>query len=34
MGSAKLPAIAAAIEGRLVNGLITDETTAQALLKR
>lgn len=33
MGSAKLPAIAAAIEGRLVNGLITDETTAQALLK-
>jgi len=32
MGSAKLPAIAAAIEGRLINGLITDETTAQALL--
>jgi DNA-binding transcriptional regulator LsrR (DeoR family) len=33
MGSAKLPAIAAAISGQLINGLITDETTAQALLK-
>lgn len=32
MGKAKLPAIAAAIRGRLVNGLITDEATAEALL--
>jgi DNA-binding transcriptional regulator LsrR (DeoR family) len=32
MGSAKLPAIAAALEGRLINGLITDEITAKALL--
>lgn len=33
MGSAKLPAIAAAIRGGLVNGLITDEATAKALLE-
>lgn len=33
MGSAKLPAIAAAIRGGLVNGLITDEATARALLE-
>jgi DNA-binding transcriptional regulator LsrR (DeoR family) len=33
MGSAKLPAIAAALKGQLINGLITDETTAQALLQ-
>jgi DNA-binding transcriptional regulator LsrR (DeoR family) len=31
-GARKLPAIAAAIRGRLVNGLITDESTAEALL--
>jgi DNA-binding transcriptional regulator LsrR (DeoR family) len=31
-GRRKLPAIAAAIRGRLVNGLITDEATAEALL--
>lgn len=33
MGKAKLPAISAAIRGRLVNGLITDEATAEALLQ-
>ncbi|SMH39028.1 sugar-binding transcriptional regulator [Mesorhizobium australicum] len=33
MGKAKLPAISAAIRGRLVNGLITDEATAEALLR-
>lgn len=33
MGSAKLPAITAAIRGGLVNGLITDEATAKALLQ-
>ncbi|MFH1794100.1 MAG: sugar-binding transcriptional regulator [Pseudomonadota bacterium] len=33
MGSAKLPAISAAIRGGLVNGLITDEVTAKALLQ-
>lgn len=32
-GAKKQPAIAAAIKGRLVNGLITDEATAEALLK-
>lgn len=32
-GPRKLPAIAAAIRGALVNGLITDEETAKALLK-
>jgi len=31
-GRRKLPAIAAALRGRLVNGLITDESTADALL--
>lgn len=33
MGKRKLPGIRAAIEGRLVNGLITDEATAAALLR-
>jgi DNA-binding transcriptional regulator LsrR (DeoR family) len=32
MGSAKVAAIRAALNGRLINGLITDETTAKALL--
>ena len=32
MGQAKLPGIRAAINRRLVNGLITDEATASALL--
>ncbi len=32
-GPRKLPAIAAAIRGKLVNGLITDEETAKGLLK-
>ncbi|PYE88017.1 sugar-binding transcriptional regulator [Phyllobacterium leguminum] len=32
-GAKKQPAIAAAVKGRLVNGLITDEATAAALLK-
>jgi DNA-binding transcriptional regulator LsrR (DeoR family) len=32
-GRAKLPAIRAALKGRVINGLITDEATAQALLK-
>jgi len=31
-GAAKLPGIRAAIRGRLINGLITDEETASALL--
>lgn len=31
-GAKKLPGIRAAIEGRLINGLITDEATAEALL--
>lgn len=31
-GRRKLPAIAAAVRGQLVNGLITDEATAEALL--
>jgi DNA-binding transcriptional regulator LsrR (DeoR family) len=31
-GGRKLPGIAAALRGRLVNGLITDEATAEALL--
>ena len=31
-GHRKLPAISAALRGRLVNGLITDEATAEALL--
>ena len=33
-GRRKLPAIAAALKGRLVNGLITDEATAEALLEK
>ncbi|MBV9974397.1 MAG: sugar-binding transcriptional regulator [Hyphomicrobiales bacterium] len=32
LGPAKVPAIRAALNGRLINGLITDETTAKALL--
>ena len=32
MGARKLPAIQAALRGRLINGLITDERTAEALL--
>jgi DNA-binding transcriptional regulator LsrR (DeoR family) len=32
LGAAKVPAILAALRGRLVNGLITDEATARALL--
>jgi DNA-binding transcriptional regulator LsrR (DeoR family) len=32
LGKAKVPAIRAALMGRLVNGLITDEATARALL--
>jgi DNA-binding transcriptional regulator LsrR (DeoR family) len=31
-GRTKLPGIRAAIKGRLVNGLITDEWTAETLL--
>lgn len=33
MGQKKLPAISGALRGRLVNGLVTDEATAEALLK-
>ena len=33
LGRSKLPAIRAALLGRVINGLITDEATAQALLK-
>lgn len=33
LGRAKLPGIRAALKGRVLNGLITDEATAQALLK-
>jgi DNA-binding transcriptional regulator LsrR (DeoR family) len=32
VGQAKVPAIRAALAGRLINGLITDETTAHAVL--
>jgi len=32
-GNAKVPAIRAALVGRIVNGLVTDETTAAALLR-
>jgi DNA-binding transcriptional regulator LsrR (DeoR family) len=32
LGPAKVPAILAALRGRLINGLITDEATAKALL--
>ncbi|MGE0502112.1 MAG: sugar-binding transcriptional regulator [Rhizobiaceae bacterium] len=34
MGAKKLPGIAAAIRGKLINALITDEHTAEALLSR
>jgi DNA-binding transcriptional regulator LsrR (DeoR family) len=34
IGQAKVAAIRAALAGRLVNGLITDEATARAILKR
>ena len=33
-GPAKLPALHAALKGRIVNGLVTDEATARALLAR
>jgi DNA-binding transcriptional regulator LsrR (DeoR family) len=33
VGQAKVPAIRAALAGRLINGLITDEATAHAVLK-
>src|SRR6201986_2569309 len=32
VGQAKVPAIKAALAGRLINGLITDETTARSVL--
>jgi DNA-binding transcriptional regulator LsrR (DeoR family) len=32
-GSAKVGAIRAALSGNILNGLITDETTAEALLR-
>jgi DNA-binding transcriptional regulator LsrR (DeoR family) len=32
LGPAKIPAIRAALAGRLINGLITDEATARAIL--
>jgi len=34
VGRAKVAAIRAALKGRLINGLITDEATAAAVLKR
>jgi DNA-binding transcriptional regulator LsrR (DeoR family) len=34
LGTAKVPAICAALLGRLVNGLITDEATASAILEK
>jgi DNA-binding transcriptional regulator LsrR (DeoR family) len=34
IGQAKIPAIRAALIGRLINGLITDEATARAILDR
>lgn len=33
-GAAKMPALHAALKGRIVNGLVTDEITARALLAR
>jgi DNA-binding transcriptional regulator LsrR (DeoR family) len=33
VGKAKVPAIVAALKGRLINGLITDEVTATAILR-
>ena len=34
VGPAKVSAIRAALKGRLINGLITDEATANAILKQ
>jgi DNA-binding transcriptional regulator LsrR (DeoR family) len=34
IGKAKVPAITAALVGRLINGLITDESTARSILER
>jgi DNA-binding transcriptional regulator LsrR (DeoR family) len=34
VGPAKVSAIRAALQGRLINGLVTDETTASAILKQ
>jgi DNA-binding transcriptional regulator LsrR (DeoR family) len=34
VGPTKVPAIAAALKGRLINGLVTDEATASAILKQ
>jgi DNA-binding transcriptional regulator LsrR (DeoR family) len=34
IGAAKVPAIKAALAGRVINGLITDEATARAVLER
>jgi DNA-binding transcriptional regulator LsrR (DeoR family) len=34
IGAAKVPAIKAALVGRVINGLITDEATARAVLER
>jgi DNA-binding transcriptional regulator LsrR (DeoR family) len=34
VGLAKVPAIRAALNGRLVNGLISDEATARAILEK
>ena len=34
IGAAKVPAIKAALAGRVINGLITDEATARAILQR
>src|ERR1700761_2164702 len=34
VGKGKVPAIQAALKGRLINGLITDEATASAILRR
>ena len=34
VGPGKVAAIKAALKGRLLNGLITDEATASAILKR
>ncbi len=33
-GASKVPAIAGALKSRIINGLVTDEPTARALLKR
>ena len=34
IGQAKVPALRAALAGHLINGIITDETTARAILER